>query len=165
MANEAQTLRYLVDVTRQLGNSLLKKIPAENVRVRFEANGKKLNSVYWLVAHMTWAQNNLINRSTGGPNPELKWLKHFALGRPAEEGDTNGPSWEEVLAGFNKVHEICLAQLDQLSPEDLDAPNKIDWEILGGKTVRNTIIHHIRHENHHIGQLLWLVNLHGGKTI
>jgi hypothetical protein len=163
--NEAESLRHLVGHTRQLTLAMLKKLEGADVRKRFEVDGRKLNSVYWLTAHMAWAQNNLILRSTGGPNPEVKWLKFFALGKPAEEGETNGPSWEEVLAGFHKVHEFSMIQLEQLDPALLDSPNKIDWEIMGGKTMRNTIMHHIRHENNHAGQLFWLVNFHGGKTI
>lgn len=166
MSSETETLRHLVGVSRQLANSFLKKLGDDiDVHKRFEVDGRKLNSVYWLVAHMAWAQSNLLLRSTGGPNPELKWLKFFALGKPAEEGETNGPSWEEVLAGFQKVHDLSMAHLETLTADDLDSPNKIDWQILGGKTMRNTIVHHIRHENHHIGQLLWLINFHGVKTV
>ena len=165
---ELATLRNLVDATRQMAHYNLKKLEGKTeaeLRTRFEVNGKKLNSVYWQYAHMAWGQNSLVLRSTGGPNPELPWLKFFAIGKPAEEGETNGPSWEEVVAGFKKVHQLTMEHLSQLDPAQLDAPNKIDWEVLGGKTMRNTIMHHIRHENGHIGQLFWLVNLHGGKTM
>lgn len=165
MKNEIETLRDLVDATRALAHSALKKVIDQDLKKRFEVDGKKLNSVYWLVAHMAWAQSILILRSTGGPNPELKWIKFFAIGKPAEEGETNGPSWEEVYEGFKKVHQLSMDHLATLSLDDLDSPNKIDWEILGGKTMRNTIMHHIRHENSHIGQLFWLVNFYGIKTI
>lgn len=165
MSNELETLRNMVDATRGLAHYALSKVKTVDVKKRFEVDGRKLNSIYWLVGHMAWAQNNLILRSTGGPNPEVKWLKFFAIGKPAEEAETNGPSWEEVYAGFKKVHEVSMLQLSQMNLADLDAANKIDWEILGGKTMRNTIMHHIRHENNHIGQLLWLINFYGIKTI
>lgn len=168
LTTELTTLRNLGDATRQQAHDILKKLEGKTeaeLRTRFEVNGKKLNSVYWQYAHMAWGQNSLILRSTGGPNPELSWLKHFAMGKPGDEGETNGPSWEEVVAGFNKVHRLAMEHLTQLDPAMLDAPNNINWEILGGKTMRNTIMHHIRHENGHIGQLFWLVNLHGGKTM
>ncbi|HTL83278.1 MAG TPA: DinB family protein [Bacteroidia bacterium] len=166
-ASELATLRNMVDVTRQLAHFALKKLDHDKVdmKKRFVAGERKLNSVYWLTAHMAWAQNSLILRSTGGPNPELPWLKLFALGKDAEEGQQNGPPWEEVYAGFKKVHELTMEHLDKMNPGDLDSENKINWEILGGKTMRNTIMHHIRHENNHIGQLLWLVNFHGSRTI
>ena len=166
--SELETLRNMVDVTRQLAHSALKKLEEKTqaeLQTRFEANGKKLNSVYWLVPHMAWAQSNLILRSTGGPNPELSWMKLFALGKPAEEGENSGIPYEELYAGFKKVHQLSMDHLATLDPALLDSENKLNWEILGGKTMRNTIMHHIRHENNHIGQLLWLVNLHGGRTI
>lgn len=132
--SELQTLRNMVDATRQL-------------------------------AHLAWGENNLILRSTGGPNPELPWLKHFALGKPAEDGENSGIPYAEIYAGFKKVHQLSMDQLALMDPANLDAENKLNYEILGGKTMRNTIMHHIRHENNHIGQLLWLVNLHGRQTI
>jgi uncharacterized damage-inducible protein DinB len=166
--SELETLRNMVDVTRQLAHSALKKLegkPQAELQTRFEVNGKKLNSVYWLVPHMAWAQSNLILRSTGGSNPELSWMKLFALGKPAEEGENCGIPYEELYAGFKKVHQLSMDHLAQLDPALLGSENKINWEILGAKTMRNTIMHHIRHENNHIGQLFWLVNLHGVKTI
>jgi uncharacterized damage-inducible protein DinB len=165
MSTELATIRHMVDVTRQLVFFPLSKMKEVDVRKRFECEGRKFNSVYWLIAHMAWAQNNLILRSTGGPNPELPWLKFFALGKPAEEGESNGPSWEEVMAGFKKVHELSMQHLEKFDPSLLDSPNKLDWEIMGGKTMRNTLLHHIRHENNHTGQLLLLANLYGAKTI
>ncbi len=165
--SELETLRNMVDVTRQLAHFALKKLAGKEseFQKRFDVEGRKLNNVYWLVAHMTWAENNLIIRSTGGPNPEVPWLKYFALGKSADEGENCGVPYEEIYAGFKKVHQIAMDQLTQMDPALLDAENKLNWEILGGKTMRNTIMHHIRHENNHIGQLLWLVNLHGVKTI
>jgi uncharacterized damage-inducible protein DinB len=165
MKTEIEALIQLIDGTRKLVHFALKKIEDRDLRKRFEIEGRKINSVYWLIAHMAWAENNLLLRSTSGPNPALPWLKHFALGKPAEEGEINGPSWEEVKAGFKKVHELSMKHLETLDPALLDSPNNLDWEIMGGKTMRHTIMHHIRHENNHTGQLLLIVNLYGVKTI
>lgn len=166
-ATELSTLRNMVDATRQLAHFALKKLEGKeaDLQKRFEVNGKTLNSAYWLVAHMAWAENSLVLRSTGGPNPEVPWLKHFAIGKSADEGESCGVPYSEIYAGFKKVHQLTMEHLASMDPANLDAPNKIDWEVLGGKTMRNTIMHHIRHENNHIGQLMWLVNMHGGKTL
>lgn len=165
MSNELSTIREIANRTRELANFYIHKTKEVDVKKRFEVDGKKFNSIYWLVAHMAWAENNLIIRSTGGPNPELPWLKLFALGKPAEEGETNGPPYEEVLAGFAKVHQIAMDHLDKLDPALLDSQNKLDWEIMGSKTMRATLIHHIRHEGTHVGHLGWNARLHGIKTI
>lgn len=166
-SSELETLRNMMDATRQLAHFALKKLKGkeELMQKRFEAEGRKLNSVYWIVAHLAWGENNLILRSTGGPNPELPWLKAFALGKPADEGENCGVPYADVYAGFKKVHQLSMDHLATMDPANLDAENKLQWEILGAKTMRNTIMHHIRHENCHIGQLLWLVNLHGERTM
>jgi hypothetical protein len=165
MSTELSTIREIIQRTRELANYYIHKTKSADVKKRFDAEGKKLNSIYWLVAHMAWAQNNLVIRSTGGPNPEVPWLKHFALGKPAEEGETNGPSYEEVIAGFEKVHRIAMEHLERLDPALLDSENKLNWEIMGSKTMRATLIHHIRHEGAHVGHLSWNATLHGIKTI
>ena len=165
MSNELSTIREITQRTRELANYYIYKTKGVLVKKRFEVDGKKLNSIYWLVAHMAWAQNNLIIRSTGGPNPEVPWLKFFALGKPAEEGETNGPSYEEVVAGFEKVHKIAMDHLEQLDPALLETENKLNWEIMGSKTMRSPLIHHIRHEGTHVGHLSWNATLHGIKTI
>ena len=165
MSNELSTIIEITKRTRELANYYIHKTKDVDVKKRFVVEGKKLNSIYWLVAHMAWAQNNLIIRSTGGPNPEVPWLKFFALGKPAEEGEQNGPSYEEVLAGFEKVHKIAMDHLEKTDPALLDSENKLNWEIMGSKTMRATLIHHIRHEGAHVGQLGWNASLHGIKTI
>ena len=165
MSTELSTLREVIQRTRELANFYIHKSKQVDVKKRFEINGKKLNSIYWLIAHMAWAENNLIIRSTGGPNPELPWLKLFALGKPANEGEENGPSFEEVLAGFEKVHRLSMEHLEKLDPALLGSPNKLDWEIMGSKTMRAVLVHHIRHEGMHIGHLSWNATLHGVETI
>lgn len=168
MKTEIETLRDLTIETRNLVLFYLKKLEGADVKKRFEVEGKKLNSIYWLVAHMAWAQNNLILRSSGGPNPELKWLRHFGMGASPEDGETNGPSWEEALAGFHKVHELAIAHLATLDPALLDQPNRLNWEVIvsgGSKTLRSTIMHHIRHENTHAGHLSWIAKFNERKTI
>src|ERR1044072_3969173 len=116
MSNELSTIREIVSRTRELANYYIHKTKGADVKKRFEVDGKKLNSIYWLLAHMALGGNNFDSCSNGGPNPEVPWLKHFALGKPAEEGELNGPSYEEVLAGFQKVHQIAMDHLEKLDP-------------------------------------------------
>ena len=166
-ATELATLRNMVDATRQLAHFAIKKMEGResDMQKRFEVEGRKLNSMYWIIAHMAWAENNLIIRSLGGANPAVPWLKHFAMGKSAEDGENCGVPYAEIYAGFKKVHQVAMETLDKLNPDELNSENLLNWEILGGKTKRNTIMHHVRHENTHVGQMLWLVNLHGVKTL
>lgn len=165
MPTELSAIREIIQRTRELAHFYLDKTKGKDVKKCFCVGDKKLNSIYWLVAHMAWAQSNLILRATGGPNPELSWLKLFALGKTAAEGEKDGPAFEEVMAGFEKVHKLAMEHLEKMDPSLLDSTNKLDWEIMGSKTMRAVLIHHIRHEGMHIGHLSWNVTLHGEKTI
>jgi DinB superfamily len=167
MSHSINTLRNMMDATRKIANSYIKKLEGKDVRQSFEVTGIQLNSAYWLVGHMAWAQNNLIIRSFGGPNPEVKWLKHFGMGKAHQESLDNGPSWEELVEGFHKVHEVAMNHLSTLNDATLDEENLINWEVPGlvSKSKGATLIHHIRHEGMHVGHLGWIAKLHGIRGI
>ena len=166
--NELQALVRAMKHARGMSGGMLKKLNAlegfDPKRV-FTVGEQRLNSVYWLTGHIAWAQNNLVLRSTGGPNPELPWLKLFGLGKPAEEAETNGPSWEEVQAGFAKVHELALAHLETLDAEFLAQPNPAGFTWAGEGEVRTAIRHSVTHEGMHTGHIGWLCKLYGVKLI
>lgn len=161
MSYSINTLRDMMDATRKIANAYIKKLDGKDVRQSFLVNGTQLNSAYWLIGHMAWAQNNLVVRSFGGPNPEVKWLKHFGIGKPHQESLDNGPSWEELVAGFHKVHEVAMHHLSTLNDNALEEDNLINWEVMNSKSKGATLIHHIRHEGMHVGHLGWIVKLHG----
>jgi hypothetical protein len=166
--NELQALLRGMKHIRGLSAGMLKKLNAHegfDPKRIFTVGNDRLNTVYWLTAHIAWAENNLVLRSTGGPNPELPWLKLFGLGKPPEEGETNGPSWEEVQAGFAKVHELALAHLATLDAEVLAQPNPTGFTWAGEGDIRTSVRHHITHEGVHTGHLSWLCKLHGVKLI
>jgi hypothetical protein len=153
---------------RDLSAGMLKKLnelPDFDPKRVFTVADQRLNSVYWLTAHIAWAQNNLVLRPIGAPNPELQWLKLFGLGKAPEEGETQGPAWSEVQAGFVRVHELALVHLQQLDPEVLSQPNPLNWNWRGQGDVRTALRHHIAHEGMHTGHLSWLCKLHGVKLI
>ena len=59
-------------------------------------NGVKLNSVYWLVAHLTWAENMLILKATGASPLDIFWLDHYSLGCDGTL-HTQQPDMKEIL--------------------------------------------------------------------
>jgi hypothetical protein len=66
---------------------------------------------------------------------------------------------------MNEVHEKSLAHVRNLEPVNLEQPNLAGFEFPGVKTVRDVIVHAIRHEGTHAGHLGWLCKLHGIKTV
>ena len=161
MGHSISTLRDMMNATRNIATGYIKKLEGKDVRQSFEVNGVQLNSAYWLFGHMAWAQNNLIIRSFGGPNPEVKWLKHFGIGKTHQEALNNGPSWEELVEGFHKVHEVAMNHLSTLNDATLEEDNLLNWEVMHSKSKGATLMHHIRHEGMHVGHLGWIAKLHG----
>ena len=161
---EAQTLALAVDRTRGYARYYLSHLKETDPHHAFELNGVQLNTQYWIVAHMTVTQNWLLLRSTGGPFEKFSWAKHFNLGStpPARE---LCPPYEEVRAMFKQVHEKALAHVATLTEEQFEQPHQGVVSVAGIVTVRDSVIHHLRHENLHTGHLSWLCKLHGVKTV
>lgn len=163
MKTEAQVLAHMVDRTRQYNRSYLSALKEVDPHREFICEGKKLNTQFWLVAHMTVSENALLLRATGGSFEKFSWAKHFGIGSqglPKEEC----PPYEEVWSMFKAIHERTMAHLPTLSDEALEQPNITGLPLIG-TTVRDVITHSIRHEAMHIGHITWLCKLHGIKTM
>ena len=65
---------------------------------------------------------------------------------------------EALLAGWNRY-------VATLTTEQLDQPHTGAVSIAGIVQRRDAVIHHLRHENLHTGQLAWLCKLNGVKTV
>lgn len=71
----------------------------------------------------------------------------------------------EIWKQFKTIHQQAITHVAGLTDEQLDQPSKSEFPIAGVKTVRDAIIHAIRHESVHTGHIGWLCKLHGIKTI
>jgi hypothetical protein len=162
MPTEAQVLSHMMDRTREWTLYYLRGLKGQDPHRRFVCEGKELNTMFWLVAHLTLTENGLLLAKTGGPFEKFWWAKHFTLGAaglPPEEC----PPYEEVWEAFKTVHQKAIVHIATLSEEQLDAPNPTKLAI--GTTVRDMVTHAIRHEGGHSGQLAWLCKLYGVKMI
>lgn len=156
----ADTLQKTRDLTKWYF-SLLKQIDPEHT---FEINGKKLNSIYWIAAHLVWAENFLVLQATGGKSVDIPWLEHYKLGSNGSL-HSNRAGLKEVLADLKTVHEASIAHILTLSDESLYQPNPMGFSFGNDQTNRMMIIHAIRHEGTHAGHLGWLCKLHGVAAI
>ena len=162
MKTEAQVLAHMLGRTREYTLFYLRGLKDVDVHRRFVCEGKELNTVYWLVAHLATSENGLFLRATGGPFEKFSWAKHFTLGSiglPREEC----PPFSEIWHTFKTVHEKTMAHLPTLTDEHLEGPNITGLPF--GDTMRDVITHGIRHEGSHIGHLGWLCKLYGIKTM
>ncbi|MBL0343116.1 MAG: DinB family protein [Bacteroidetes bacterium] len=164
MATEAAVLAHVMNKTRALTNiylNFLKDVDAYKV---FELEGKQLNSIFWIMAHLSVTENFLLLRSTGGEIIKIGWARQFGLGSvPVSREDS--PPMDEITGMLQLVHEKSIQHISGLDDAFLDQDNTTGFEFAGEKSVRSIIIHAARHEAAHAGHLGWLCKLHGIKTI
>lgn len=156
----ADTFQKVRDLTRWYF-SLLKNTDPHKV---WEINGQKLNSTVWIAAHLTWAEDFLLVKSTGGAGSNLSWLDHYKLGGDGSLHDAS-VDMKTILAHFNEGHEKAMAHLVSLSNEAMDEENLLGFGFGGVKTKRMMIQHCIRHEAMHTGHLSWLCKINGIQTV
>lgn len=163
MKTESQVLAEVMGNTRNLTRFYLSKLKGKDEFHQFEIDGKKLNSIYWLVAHLTWAENMLILGALGGPALNLGWTKHFGIGSTMPDKEEL-PPFKEVLDAFKQVHETTMTFLSTVPNEELDKENPFGMGFGGDNSKRMMVHHCIRHEAQHIGHLSTLCKLFGEET-
>ncbi len=163
ITTQAQMIADIFDETRKLTRFYLSKVDPAWAEWQPVADGVPLNSAYWLVAHLTWAEHALLVASLGGPKLDIPWMKHYALGTDGTLHEGR-PSFEELVNEFNRVHQHAMQYLRSLTDEQLEEPADtaaMQWNA----TKRKVAYHAIRHEGTHVGHLGWLCKIKGQKTI
>ena len=161
---QAQLLAQQIDFTRKYTLFFFSKLKDTDLHHRFELNGKKLNSAYWLMAHLTMTENWLLLRGMGGEMEKFSWAKLFAMGKPAPAPE-ECPPFEEVKETSIRIHEKAIEWVKTLSDTELDQAHLFGFQIGPLGTKREGLFHAIRHEAGHAGQLGILCSLHGLPTI
>ena len=165
MANsEAIILHDTFQKTRDLTRWYLSLLKENDVHKRWEVNGARMNSIIWLASHITWAENTLILKGTGGEPVAVDWLEHYNI---SSEGDVHHAehNMKTVMDTLKAVHEKASAHLLSVSDEKMEAENVIGFGFGGIKTNRILVQHAIRHEAMHTGHLSWLCKINKIQTI
>ena len=162
---EAQILAETMDKTRQLIRYYISGLKNADPYEPTELGGMQFNSLYWLVAHLIWAEDNLVVCSSGAASVAPAWIQHYMIGSDgrlhAEHGD-----FKELLGLMKEVHEKAQAYLRTLTDEQLSAENKFGMAFGDGDvSVRMMIMHAIRHEGTHIGNFAYLCKMKGLKMV
>lgn len=156
----ADTLQKTRDLTRWYISLLKEADPF----TRFQCGDLQLNSIAWLVAHLTWAEDFLVLQATGGKRAGEPWLDKHGLGSDGElylpENDM-----KLLLGSMKTVHEAAIQHITQLDDALLLQPNSLNVAFGGGNSYKMSLQHAIRHEATHIGQLALICKIHGIKTI
>lgn len=157
---EANILADTFESVRNLTKFFMQPHEGTDLYKQHEVNGVKMNSAFWIIAHLVWTEHALVLRGTGGESLDIPWLEHFAYGSKCERND-DWPSIEEVYAKMDEVHEKTMEHLRSLTSGQLDEPNVFNFSF-GGKNDKRVLVHHaIRHEPMHVGQLSWIAKMNG----
>lgn len=165
MANkkESEIIADILNSTNQLARFFISKLDIEDLEKRYEVNGVELNSAYWLIAHLIWAEKYLCLEGAGaGKQEDLDWADHYGLGSSGDLHESR-PDFKTLYATFKEVHERALTHIRSLSDEDLEKEPTLPVPV--GKDIRATLYHAIRHEGQHIGHISWIIRMQGGKVI
>jgi hypothetical protein len=152
--NESDFLADGLDNARQLTRFYLSKLKEVDpfFKLRFQ-NGVELNSYYWIVGHLCWAENLLVNKNLEkGVSTEFEWLDFFALGAN-DHFSNDRPDFKVVLEAFKTIHANALKTIREASIEELNSTSVLGFNFGNGNTVREILKHAIRHESVHCGHL------------
>lgn len=161
---EIEVLIDTLEMSRDLTNYYLKKLEGQDIYKTFEIDGVQLNSILWLVAHITVSENWLLLVCTGGERVKIPWARQFGLGSEIPNIE-DYPDKEDIFNQFNTVHNTAIAYLKTLTEEDLAKPTTNGVNFGGEDSIRAIIKHAARHESTHAGHLGWLCKLFNVKTI
>ncbi len=160
---ECNILADTFDTARSLSKYFISRLDEKNIHDTLIINGVTVNSPYWIVAHLAWAESFLLINALGGEYDKQEWLNEYGFGSKPEEIKTK-PPFEEVKKIMDEVHEAAMKHLRSLDDSFLSEKNKMGMNF-SGKDDNRIIIHHaIRHEPMHIGQLGWFLKATGVET-
>ena len=157
-----QTLIRTFEMVRNLSKYYMSQLEGLDLHKVYEINGIKLNSAYWMMAHLVWTEHFLIIEGIGGSSMGIEWLNDFGFGSVPEEIE-NQPSIDEVRKAMEDVHKRAIEILSGMTDEEMQEDNNIEAAFGGSKSKETVMMHAIRHEPMHIGQLSWILKANGIK--
>lgn len=158
-------LAAMLDEQRNLTRFYLSKLKGEDMYREFEVNGYTTNSPYWILAHLCWAENMLAIQCLGKEGVDIAWLNDFKIQSPKGAKHDSQPSLEEVLDAFKQIHAVSLKTIAALSDKELDEDNPLGLAFGENRSKRFMVMHAVRHEGTHCGQLSLIAKMYGKKTV
>ena len=162
---EANILADTYESVRILTRWYLAKMKDVDMHKVFEVDGKKLNSAYWIAAHLTWSEQFLLLLALGAKPLDFPWLDQFRIGSNLQEDKSGLPAVKDILDAWKEIHMAAMTHVRSLPDEALNNDNPSGFGFGDDKSYRMMIHHAIRHESIHAGHLSWLCKLHGIQTV
>jgi len=158
--NQSELLAEALNSVRNLTKFYFSKINPEDLEIQMEVDGIKFNSPKWLAAHLAWTENFLLLQGIGGKTSEVKWLEEYGFGSNPDDLKSE-ISFEEIMKTLDEIHNDAINHLISLSDEQLEEKNLIGANFGGKDTNKAVVIHAIRHEPMHTGQISWFLKYRG----
>ncbi|MBS1519272.1 MAG: DinB family protein [Bacteroidetes bacterium] len=156
------TLSEAYESARNLTKFYFSKLDDSLYTKRHRINDTEMNSAFWMLAHLVWTEHLLIIKGIGNQEMGIEWLDNYSYG--TDPGSiTSEPSLEEVRDKFDEVHLRAMEILKSMDDKQLEEDNHIDANFGSSKSKKNVLIHAIRHEPMHVGQLSLILKANGIK--
>lgn len=157
---QSEVLVESFESVRNLTKFYLSKVKPEDIYSNLIVNEIKFNSPFWIASHLAWSENFLLLIATGGKPFDIKWLDEFEFGSKPEDIKSD-IKYDEVINTLDQIHKRAMEHILTLSDEMLNEKNLINANFGGKDSKKSVIIHAIRHEPMHAGQLSWILKARG----
>ena len=127
-----------------IGNNFKETLHGVDYKKAMETISGKTNSIWQLVAHITYWRTSVVNRLTGTNNPPP--FPDFLL--PNEPNEEN---WKQALHDFEAAYHLLRNAINHFNVENLYKPSpKKD------QTYYELIMGCLQHDAYHMGQMILL---------
>ncbi len=148
MANEInRILKLFADLEHGdcwIGNNFKGTLHGVDSKKAMQSISGKTNSIWQLVAHITYWRTTVVNRLTGSLNPPP--FPDFLL--PNEPNEEN---WRQALHDFEAAYHLLRNAIHHFSEENLYKPSPKK-----GQSYYDLIMGCLQHDAYHLGQIMIL---------
>ena len=164
MNQQVKILLEIIESTRSMTKFYLKKLSFVDPLRDLEIGDKKLHGINWTVCHLMWAENFLLIESTGKEGMNFPWFEKVSIGSDYTIS-SELPPYSITFEAFNNLHKQAIEAIEKLTDEDLIKKASIILPFAKDTTIKDCIIHFIRHEGIHTGHLSWLAKLNDTRVV
>ncbi len=153
----------LYDFMLHYGRLLVADVPDEQLAAQPAAG---LNHAAWVLGHLAFVSDYARKNLGGAPACPPEWTALFGVSSQPTADRAAYPSKAELLAAYERGHELLKAAAATADPASLAAPNPNEKRRAMIPTVAHVISHILTtHEATHLGQLSAWRRMMGLKSV
>lgn len=148
MANEInRILKLFADLEHGdcwIGNNFKETLHGVDAQTACKNISGKTNSIWQLIAHITYWRTSVVNRLTGSTNPPP--FQDFLLPEVCNE-----ENWRQALHDFEAAYHLLRNAIHHFNEDNLDKPS-----VRNDQTNYELIMGCLQHDAYHLGQMMLL---------